>query len=154
MSYLTDKKAIANAYLDNCVVMGDTLYMLAVLQLTRDDKLKGAFNMRKSWKVFEDSLHMVSKDPSLYEEELVLCLNFGAGFFFFAMSIIPQKFLKLVEFVGFKADRNLGLKYIRECHRSGGIRCPFASIVCIYLHFTLYPFKALTQQICTGTTIQ
>lgn len=112
--------------------MGDVLYMLAVLQLTRDSKLKGAFNMRKSWKVFEESLKMVSSDKSgLFDEELIRCLNFGAGFFFFAMSIIPQKFLKLIELVGFKADRDLGLKYIRECHDAGGVRCPFASIVCI-----------------------
>jgi hypothetical protein len=118
-------------HLDTRVVMGDVLYMLAVLQLTRDSKLKGAFNMRKSWKVFEESLKMVSTDKSgIYNEELVRCLNFGAGFFFFAMSIIPQKFLKLIELVGFKADRELGLKYIRECHDAGGVRCPFASIVC------------------------
>lgn len=132
-----DKTAVANLHLDTRVVMGDVLYMLAVLQLTRDSKLKGAFNMRKSWKVFEESLKMVSRDPHTYDTELVRCLNFGAGFFFFAMSIIPQKFLKLIELVGFKADRDLGLKYIRECYDSGGIRCPFASIVLLFNNLLL-----------------
>jgi len=133
-----DKAGLANMHLDTRVVMGDVLYMLAVLQLTRDSKLKGAFNMRKSWKVFEESLKLVSTDKSgLYDEELVRCLNFGAGFFFFAMSIIPQKFLKLIELVGFKADRELGLKYIRECHDAGGVRCPFASIVLLFNNLLL-----------------
>lgn len=132
-----DKTAVANLHLDTRVVMGDVLYMLAVLQLTRDSKLKGAFNMRKSWKVFEESLKMVNRDPHVYDKELVRCLNFGAGFFFFAMSIIPQKFLKLIELVGFKADRDLGLKYIRECYDSGGIRCPFASIVLLFNNLLL-----------------
>jgi tetratricopeptide (TPR) repeat protein len=133
-----DKAGTANMLLDTRVVMGDVLYMLAVLQLTRDSKLKGAFNMRKSWKVFEESLKMVSTDKSgVYEEELVRCLNFGAGFFFFAMSIIPQKFLKLIELVGFKADRDLGLKYIRECHDAGGVRAPFASIVLLFNNLIL-----------------
>jgi len=39
--------------------------------------------------------------------------------------------------VGFKADRDLGLKYIRECHDSGGIRCPFASIVLLFNNLLL-----------------
>jgi len=134
----TDKVVFANTHLDTRVVMGDVLYMLAVLQLTRDSKLKGAFNMRKSWKVFEESLKMVSLDKSgIYDQELVRCLNFGAGFFFFAMSIIPQKFLKLIELVGFKADRDLGLKYIRECYDAGGVRCPFASIVLLFNNLIL-----------------
>lgn len=133
-----DKAALANLHLDTRVVMGDVLYMLAVLQLTRDSKLKGAFNMRKSWKVFEESLKLVSNDKSgMYDKELLRCLNFGAGFFFFAMSIIPQKFLKLIELVGFKADRDLGLKYIRECHDAGGVRCPFASIVLLFNNLLL-----------------
>jgi len=53
------------------------------------------------------------------------------------MSIIPQKFLKLVELVGFRADRDLGLKYIRECHDSGGIRAPFATIVLLFNNLLL-----------------
>jgi len=138
-SSVTDKRELANLYLDCRVVFGDTLYMLAVLQLTRDSKLKGALNMRKSWKVFEDSLKDVkhAKDPNLYNEELVRCLNFGAGFFFFAMSIIPQKFLKVVELIGFRADRDLGLKYIHECNDAGGIRAPFATIVLLFNNLLL-----------------
>jgi len=114
------------------------LYMLAVLQLTRDSKLKGAFNMRKSWKVFEESLKVVKESKEqIHDEDLVRCLHFGAGFFFFAMSIIPQKFLKLVELVGFRADRDLGLKYIRNCHDAGGVRAPFATIVLLFNNLLL-----------------
>jgi tetratricopeptide (TPR) repeat protein len=136
---VSGKNELANLQLDCRVVFGDTLYMLAVLQLTRDSKLKGALNMRKSWKVFEESLKMVkeAKEQSLYDEDLVRCLNFGAGFFLFAMSIIPQKFLKLVELVGFRADRDLGLKYIRDCHDAGGARAPFATIVLLFNNLLL-----------------
>jgi len=133
-----DKNELANLHLDCRVVLGDTLYMLAVLQLTRDSKLKGAFNMRKSWKVFEESLKIVKDSKEhIHDEDLVRCLNFGAGFFFFAMSIIPQKFLKLVELVGFRADRDLGLKYIRDCHDAGGVRAPFATIVLLFNNLLL-----------------
>lgn len=134
-----DKKELANAYLDTRVVFGDSLYMLAVLQLTRDDKLKGALNMRKSWKVFEECLKAVKdqKDESFYNEELLRSLHFGAGFFLFAMSIIPAKFLKLVELVGFRADREQGLKYVHDCHASGGIRAPFSTMVLLFNNLLL-----------------
>lgn len=136
-----EKKEFANAVLDTKVVFGDSLYMLAVLQLTRDSKLKGALNMRKSWKVFEEALKSVNdvkdKDPTFYNDELVRSLNFGAGFFLFAMSIIPQKYLKLVELVGFRADKEQGLKFIRDCHEAGGIRAPFATIVMLFNNLLL-----------------
>jgi len=45
--------------------------------------------------------------------------------------------LKLIELVGFKADRDLGLKYIRDCYDSGGVRCPFASIVLLFNNLIL-----------------
>ncbi|EFA75158.1 hypothetical protein PPL_11232 [Heterostelium album PN500] len=135
---LKSKEEFKNHLLDCKVVLGDSLYMLAVLQITRDSKFKGCFNMRKSWKVFEEALKQV-KDGLKYDDQLLECLHFGAGFFFFAMSIIPQKFLKIVEFVGFKADRELGLQYIRECSsfNSTGIRSPFATMVLLFNNLLL-----------------
>ena len=46
-------------------MLGDALYMTAILQLTRDSKVKGAFNLRKSWKTFEATekmLHAATND--------------------------------------------------------------------------------------------
>lgn len=136
-----DKKEFANALLDTKVVYGDSLYMVAVLQFTRDNKLKGALNMRKSWKIFEECLKSVESqskaDATFYSDELLRSLHFGAGFFLFAMSIIPAKFLKLIELAGFRADRDAGLKYIHECYESGGIRSPFATIVLLFNNLLL-----------------
>lgn len=58
--------------------------------------------------MFEKALKE-SKNATGVDPELNRMLHFGAGVFLFAMSIIPQKFLRLVEFVGFKADRDAGL---------------------------------------------
>jgi hypothetical protein len=98
--------------------------MTAILQFIRDAKIKGAFNIRKSWKIFENALKEAKKIPQL-DEQLSKCLQFGAGFFLFAMSIIPSKFLKLVELAGFKADRDAGLFYIRDAHKNGGTELPY-----------------------------
>jgi len=125
-----------NDILDTRIVFGDTLYMIAILQMTRDAKIKGAFNLRKSWKVFEKALKD-SKQCKELDTEISRSLQFGAGFFLFAMSIIPQKFLKLVELAGFKADKDTGLHYIRECHKNGGIRAPFSTMVLLFNNLLL-----------------
>eukprot|EP01133_Synstelium_polycarpum_P004229 gene4229-4933_t len=136
---LKSKDQFKNHLLDAKIVLGDSLYMLAVLQITRDHKFKGCLNMRKSWKIFEDCLKQVKEvDPSVtYDPSLLECLHFGAGFFLFAMSIIPQKFLKFVELVGFKADKDTGLQYIRECSAKDGIRAPFATMVLLFNNLLL-----------------
>jgi tetratricopeptide (TPR) repeat protein len=121
--------------LDAAIVYGDALYMVAILQMTRDAKIKGALNLRKSWKVFEKALKE-SKGATV-DVEITRSLQFGAGFFLFAMSIIPQKFLKLVELAGFKADRDAGLHYVKECHKNGGIRGPFATMLLLFNNLLL-----------------
>jgi len=131
--------------LDARIAYGDTLYMLAILQMTRDAKIKGAFNLRKSWKQFEKCLKQ-AKGMNNLDPELTRCLEFGAGFFLFAISIIPQKFLKLVELVGFKADRDAGLHYIRTVHSSNGIRSPFATMILLFNNLLLPRGLADAQQ--------
>jgi tetratricopeptide (TPR) repeat protein len=68
---------------------------------------------------------------------LLKSLNFGAGVFLFAMSIIPSKFMKLVSLAGFKANREVGLEYIKETHRSNGIRAPFATMTLLFNNLLL-----------------
>ncbi|KAF2069755.1 hypothetical protein CYY_008931 [Polysphondylium violaceum] len=139
-SSITTKQDFKNYLLDSKIVLGDSLYMLAVLQVVRDQKFKGIFNLRKSWKIFEDCLKQVKHDESnqiQYSPDLLECLHFGAGFFFFAISIIPQKFLKFVELVGFKADRDQGLAYIRDISNKNGIRAPFGTMVILFNNLLL-----------------
>lgn len=119
--------------LDARVVQGDSLYMTAILQMTRDAKITGILNLRKSWKAFEATQKLLptnastSDDPAL--AELVRCVEFGNGIFLWAISIIPKKFLKLVQLVGFKADRDKGLAYLKRAHDGAGVRGPYGTML-------------------------
>jgi tetratricopeptide (TPR) repeat protein len=121
------------AQLDARVVQGDSLYMTAILQMTRDAKITGILNLRKSWKAFEATQKLLpanaatSDDPAL--SELVRCVEFGNGIFLWAISIIPKKFLKLVQLVGFKADRDKGLSYLKRAHDGAGVRGPYGTML-------------------------
>jgi tetratricopeptide (TPR) repeat protein len=123
--------------IDSRIVCGEALYVLAILQLTRDSKVKGAYNLRKSWKIFEQCLKDQKAGILKVTPELERCLHFGAGFFYFIVSIIPTNLLKFVELVGFHADRELGLQYMRECYTSGGVRSPYAAIILLFNNLLL-----------------
>jgi len=132
----TDAAILAANLMDARICYGDTLYMTAILQMTRDAKIKGAFNLRRSWKIFEKALKQ-SKEMKTVDPELMTCLKFGAGLFLFALSIIPPKYLRLVEMAGFKADKEAGLHYVKECHNANGIREPFATMVLLFNNLLL-----------------
>lgn len=134
---IVDQVVLVNLLLDAKIVLGDALYMTAILQMTRDAKIKGAFNLRRSWKVFESALKDSRSKTVEIHPELSKCIQFGAGFFLFAISIIPSKFLKFVELAGFKADREGGMHFIRENHKSGGIRAPFATMALLFNNLIL-----------------
>jgi len=136
---VSDPNVLFNSLLDARIVLGDSLYMLAILQMTRDAKLKGALNLRKSWKAFEKALKDTkTADPSIkVDPHLTKCLHFGAGFFLFAVSIIPQKFLKFIELAGFKSDRDAGLNYVRGCYKEEGIRTAYATMLLLFNNLLL-----------------
>jgi hypothetical protein len=101
-------------------ILGDSLYMTAILQLTRDNKIKGIYNLRKSWKTFEGTEKMLAVANPSDDRELKRCVEFGAGLFYWAISIVPKGLLKFIEFAGFKSDRDLGMKYLRATREAGG----------------------------------
>jgi len=55
----------------------------------------------------ESPIELMSKDTL---SRLLGAVSFGYGMFQLALSLIPDKVLKLIEFLGFHADRDAGLK--------------------------------------------
>eukprot|EP01100_Stratorugosa_tubuloviscum_P012424 TRINITY_DN590_c0_g3_i1.p1 TRINITY_DN590_c0_g3~~TRINITY_DN590_c0_g3_i1.p1 ORF type:complete len:511 (-),score=202.08 TRINITY_DN590_c0_g3_i1:92-1624(-) len=82
----------------------------AALKFRLQQLLKGVYNFRKSWKYYESAQAYFSKvattDPKYQDLQSILLA--GVGFFHFVVSIVPKKFLWLVEGVGFQGNRTLG----------------------------------------------
>lgn len=88
---------------------------LATLKFKNAEYIKGIYFIRKSWKMYEE----LSKESlSYFETYLASVLRgriaFGLGVYHFAISLIPHSFIWMVEAIGFKADRELGLKELEE----------------------------------------
>lgn len=88
----------------------------------------------------------VTAEVSLSEESLARLLgavNFGYGTFQLCMSMVPPKILKLIEFLGFEGERDVGLACLDYTSRSQDMKAPLATLALLWYHTVLRPFFAL-----------
>lgn len=93
-----------------------------------------------------DSLNGIVAPGSLSEETLARLLgavNFGFGTFQLCMSMVPPKILRLIEFLGFEGDREVGLTCLDYTSRSRDMKAPLATLGLLWYHTVLRPFFAL-----------
>lgn len=70
-------------------------------------------------------------------------VNFGYGTFQICISMIPPKILKIIEFLGFEGDREIGLKALVFASNSKDMKAPLATLGLLWYHTVLRPFFAL-----------
>lgn len=88
----------------------------------------------------------VTDGAGLSEETLARLLgavNFGYGTFQLCMSMVPPKILKLIEFLGFEGEREVGLACLDYTSRSKDMKAPLATLSLLWYHTVLRPFFAL-----------
>ncbi|XP_041360682.1 tetratricopeptide repeat protein 39C-like [Gigantopelta aegis] len=89
---------------------------------------------------------MDNNDNELTQEvisRLLGSVNFGYGTFQLCMSMVPPKILKLIEFLGFEADRDAGIAALVYCSHSSDMKAPLAVLGLLWYHTVLRPFFAL-----------
>ncbi|KAH9488246.1 Tetratricopeptide repeat protein 39C [Bulinus truncatus] len=70
-------------------------------------------------------------------------INFGYGTFQLCISMVPPKILKLIEFLGFEGDREVGLSCLEFTSHSKDMKAPLATLALLWYHTVLRPFFAL-----------
>ena len=97
--------ALYNQLIDCRIVYGESLYILAVLQILHENTIYGALNLRKSWKTFQGAFtesEKAKKNGNPIDEEVLECLRFDIGLFLYAMSVLPSALLTIVKIFGFE----------------------------------------------------
>ena len=87
-----------------------------------------------------------SNDNELTQDvisRLLGSVNFGYGTFQLCMSMVPPKILKLIEFLGFEADRDAGIAALIYCSHSKDMKASLAVLGLLWYHTVLRPFFAL-----------
>lgn len=94
------------------VVYADLLAMLAMAQLREHSILKGAYHIRKSWKLFEAMYKMIAEveksgQKVKWMEDHVARghIFFGAACFYYLISTLPGKLLFILKGFGFVSNR-------------------------------------------------
>ena len=72
-------------------------------------------------------------------ERLLGSVSLGYGVFQLAISLIPPKLLKIIKFLGFDGDREMGLKALEFASQSKDMKAPLASyVVHLYFNISMY----------------
>jgi len=136
-----EQSTLKSWQLETKIVLADALVMLAALLVMDDARLKGLINLRKSWKIYKTAIESAEKTKEAFDTDVLNSLKFGAGLFFFVISLIPPGLpQKVAALAGFKGgDKQTGLKYLRECFASKSVRCELAGAVLIINNVMLTP---------------
>jgi hypothetical protein len=125
LEQLTEQQLLDNFRLDVETAQAEVSMQRGIVQFQANMYLRGAYNLRKGWKTFE-SLHqrvgnMQSTDVSksdFIHPDIVNAINYGVGTFQFGISILPSTIIKVLSYLGFKADREEGLRLLRSAFNS------------------------------------
>ncbi|CAG5134205.1 unnamed protein product, partial [Candidula unifasciata] len=74
---------------------------------------------------------------------LLGAVNFGYGTFQLCLSMVPPRILKLIEFLGFEGDREVGLSCLAFTSHTKDMKAPLATLALLWYHTVLRPFFAL-----------
>ncbi|XP_046659988.1 tetratricopeptide repeat protein 39C-like [Homalodisca vitripennis] len=74
---------------------------------------------------------------------LMSAVSFGYGVFQLCVSLLPPSLLKLIQLLGFGADRAAGLEALTFSRRGCDMRAPLATLALLWYHTIVRPFFAL-----------
>ncbi|XP_019632782.1 PREDICTED: tetratricopeptide repeat protein 39C-like [Branchiostoma belcheri] len=74
---------------------------------------------------------------------LLGAVSFGYGLFQLTISMIPPSLLKIVNMLGFRVERDIGLKCLKTASKSQDMKAPLATLSLLWYHLVATPFFAL-----------
>nr|CAD7260221.1 unnamed protein product [Timema shepardi] len=74
---------------------------------------------------------------------LMSAVSFGYGIFQLCISLLPPSLLKLIHFLGFEGDRQVGISSLMFARQGQDMRAPLATLALLWYHTIVRPFFAL-----------
>ncbi|TNM85862.1 hypothetical protein fugu_008133 [Takifugu bimaculatus] len=101
--------------------------------------IKGGMKIRHSYQIYKDcqDLSNVVKDLEKQKSTYVHFkggINMGIGSFNLMLSLLPSRVIRLMEFLGFSGDRELGLSELREGATSNSLRSILSTLTLLMFH--------------------
>lgn len=101
--------------------------------------IKGGMRIRNSYQIYKDCQAIINtkKDMEKLESTYVHFksgVSMGIGSFNLMLSLLPSRVLRLMEFLGFSGDRELGLSELREGAASNSLRSILCTLTLMMFH--------------------
>ncbi|XP_013863221.1 tetratricopeptide repeat protein 39B isoform X2 [Austrofundulus limnaeus] len=120
----------------------EVLMQKAVLTFLDDNIIsfiKGGMGMRSSYQIYKNcqAMEIAMKDVEKKKSTHVHFrggVNMGIGSFNLILSLLPSRVLRLMEFLGFSGDRELGLFELREGATSSSLRSILSTLTLLMFH--------------------
>lgn len=129
-----DEKSMGQTFLTS-VISAELSLLTSGIYFRSGSYLKGSYHLVRSWKVYENSNKILEQHPFLREQkDGISLLQFGMGLFYFFISLVPRKFLWIVQTIGFEANRSEGIRLLEECHEQRECCSPTALLLLIWIY--------------------
>jgi tetratricopeptide (TPR) repeat protein len=114
--------------LSGATIRAEAYFLGSLVQLVTEQYLKGMWNMRSSWNMFDK----VKKDLEEYDGEdkveIQSCYDMYVGFFNIILSLLPPFIVSIAEYIGFSGNRQLGLDMVQAAFDSKSVYAPVAAL--------------------------
>ncbi|KAG9344096.1 hypothetical protein JZ751_012576 [Albula glossodonta] len=125
------------------ICFAECLLQKAALTFLEDESmigfLKSGIKIRTSFQIFKECYLMAKTAQHLPGnsdtfKHFVGGVNMGIGSFNLMLSLLPAKVLRLLEFIGFSGNRDLGLSQLREGAASHTLRAILSALTLLMYH--------------------
>ncbi|KAJ3614056.1 hypothetical protein NHX12_017633 [Muraenolepis orangiensis] len=101
--------------------------------------IKGGMRIRNSYQIFKNCQAIANKmegdeKPSGTHLHFKCGVNMGIGSFNLMLSLLPTRVLRLMEFLGFSGDREVGLSELRAGVATNGLRSILSMLTLLMFH--------------------
>uniref|UniRef100_A0A4W6DH72 Tetratricopeptide repeat protein 39B n=1 Tax=Lates calcarifer TaxID=8187 RepID=A0A4W6DH72_LATCA len=126
------------------ICYAECLLQKATLTFVQDENMisfiKGGIKIRTSYQIYKDCQNVLNVTQDLAGQsdsfrQFEGGVKLGIGSFNLMLSLLPQRILRLLEFIGFSGNRGFGLSQLREGASSHSLR----SILCALTFLVLDP---------------
>ncbi|XP_061685703.1 tetratricopeptide repeat protein 39B-like [Syngnathoides biaculeatus] len=100
--------------------------------------IKGGMRIRNSYQIFKECQAMVHASGEMEKKSTYIHfkggVSMGIGSFNLMLSLLPSRILKLMEFLGFSGDREMGLSELRAGASSDSLRSILSTLTLLMFH--------------------
>ncbi|XP_068611794.1 tetratricopeptide repeat protein 39B [Brachionichthys hirsutus] len=125
------------------ICYAECLLQKATLTFVQDENMisfiKGGIKIRTSYQIYKDCQNVLNATQDLTGQlesfrQFEGGVKLGIGSFNLMLSLLPQRILRLLEFIGFSGNRGFGLSQLREGASACSLRSILSALTLLFYH--------------------